>query len=175
MQITGFDPILGDRPRILILGSMPGRQSLELGEYYGHPRNAFWRIMADLGLCKRMDGYAQRLAALKRAGVALWDVLERCERHGSLDAAIAAGSERVNPLDELLIRHPTIRAVFFNGSKAEALFRRRVLPRLPDDRAPAIAFLRLPSTSPAHAIPYAKKLRAWRRIVSFLGRASGRE
>jgi hypoxanthine-DNA glycosylase len=168
MRITGFDPIIGPNPRILVLGSIPGRRSLELGQYYGHRRNAFWPIMADLGLSRIEDAYPLRLDALKQAGVALWDVLERCERSGSLDASIAPGSEQMNPLGELLARQSTIRAVFFNGAKAEALFRRYILSRLSDERVSSIAFQRLPSTSPAHAIPYADKLKAWQVIVRYL-------
>jgi hypoxanthine-DNA glycosylase len=168
MELTGFNPVLGPSPLVLILGSMPGRRSLEVGKYYGHPRNAFWQIMGDLGLCKIEDTYEFRLQSLADARVALWDVLGGCDREGSLDADIVAGSERVNPLDQLLMEYPTIRAVIFNGAKAEALFRRHILPGLSKERSSAIAFLYLPSTSSAYAIPYADKLQAWRRIVSFL-------
>ena len=168
MRITGFDPIIGAHPRILVLGSMPGRRSLELGQYYGHARNAFWQIMGDLGLCKIEDTYEFRLQSLADAGVALWDVLGGCDRDGSLDADIVAGSEEVNPLEQLLMEYPTIRAVIYNGAKAEALFRRHILPGLSKKRSSAIASLRLPSTSPAHAIPYDDKLRAWREIMPFL-------
>jgi TDG/mug DNA glycosylase family protein len=167
MHVRSFDPVVGSRPRVLILGSMPGVKSLEAGEYYAHPQNAFWRIMEALGVTPADEPYPERLAALKRSGIALWDVLEACERPGSLDTAIVKQSEVPNGITEVLAVHPSIRAVFFNGSKAEQAFRRHVLPAL----APTVArlqFVRLPSTSPARAIPFEAKLMAWRHAFDSL-------
>ncbi len=160
-------PILGASPRLLILGSMPGEASLRLQQYYGHPRNAFWPIMtALLGLPPEAD-YAARCAALKRHGIALWDVIGACARSGSLDSAIRPETVQVNDIAGLLRTEPTIGAIVCNGGTAERELTRRVWPAVaPEQRA--LPRLRLPSTSPAYAgMPFADKLAAWRVILSF--------
>jgi double-stranded uracil-DNA glycosylase len=163
-MLTGFPPIVDDRARALVLGSMPGALSLQQREYYAHPRNLFWRITAELVGFDADADYRTRTAALCEAGIALWDVLHTCQRHGSLDTAIARDSVAANDFEELLAARPGIERVFFNGAKAEELFRRLVLPLL-GQRFP-LTVLRLPSTSPANAsISYDLKLAAWRAIM----------
>jgi TDG/mug DNA glycosylase family protein len=161
-----FPPILGNSPRLLILGSMPGEASLRLGQYYGHPRNAFWPIMSTLlGLAPEAD-YDQRCAALIAHGIALWDVIGACERSGSLDSAIRADSVKVNDIAGLLHDQPSIRAIFCNGGTAERELARRVWPDVAPERRD-LPRLRLPSTSPAYAgMPFADKLAAWRLILT---------
>lgn len=160
--VHGFAPIAGDDARNLVLGSMPGVASLRAGQYYGHPRNAFWPIMAQLFGFDAAAPYPQRVAALQRNGVAVWDVLAACVRPGSLDADIDADSIRVNGFDTFLRAHPDLRRVCFNGAKAHAVFCRQVLPTLPV--MPTFAMVQLPSTSPAHAgMPLAEKCRIWRQ------------
>ena len=157
-----FGPVADRRSRVLILGTMPGVASLAARQYYAHPRNVFWDIMGDLFGAGRDLPYRRRLAVLRRAGVALWDVVAECERPGSLDAAIR--HERANDLAGLLRRCPRIEAVLFNGQPAARLFRRHVrdLPR-------PLRLLILPSTSPAHAArSRAQKRRAWRRGLAGL-------
>lgn len=146
---------------MLILGSMPGRASLQKGQYYGHPRNLFWRLLGDvLGEDLRGAAYAERVRVLKRRAVALWDVFASCERRGSLDAAIRA--QRPNPVGALIRRH-RIRAVFFNGATARAAFR-----RAHPEGLPGVALHDLPSSSPAYAsVPFARKRRLWRRLAAF--------
>jgi hypoxanthine-DNA glycosylase len=163
-----FAPILGDRPRLLILGSMPGEASLRLGQYYGHARNAFWPIMQVLlGIPESAD-YAMRTSALRQAGVALWDVIAACERQGSLDSAIRSESIRVNDFRALLDDHPSIRCIAFNGGTARREFDRRASPALRPAQQ-TIERLRLPSTSPAHAgMSFAAKLAAWRVLLTRL-------
>ena len=148
---------------MLVLGSMPGRASLAAGRYYAHPRNAFWRIISDaLGGGKDLS-YGDGIKLLKKNRVALWDVLRSCVRPGSADSAIV--SEEPNDIAGLLAARRGIVAVLFNGAKAEASFRRWVLPSLPPGRRPLMR--RLPSTSPANAsVPYACKLAAWRRALA---------
>ncbi|MFC2095896.1 DNA-deoxyinosine glycosylase [Candidatus Bipolaricaulota bacterium] len=163
--ITGLEPIVGEAPRILILGSMPGAQSLAKQAYYIHPRNAFWNIMAELGLASIDETYEARVNQLKSSGVALWDSLKHCVRETSLDADIDSTTEIANDIEELLAAHPTIYAVFFNGAKAEEAFRRHVLPSLPQEVTAALRFERLPSTSPAHTILVAEKTRQWQMIL----------
>ena len=168
MRVTSFDPVVGKLSRVLILGSMPGIESLRAGEYYAHPRNTFWRILGDLGLCDPSDTYALRIASLKRANVALWDVLAACKRIGSLDASIERESEVPNGIPAFLLEHPSLRALYFNGSKAEQAFRAHIAAGLPPDQRESLAFQRLPSTSPAHAILYSQKFDAWRAILEHL-------
>ncbi len=153
-----FEPLLPPSPRLLILGTMPGQASLRRRQYYGHPRNAFWSIMARLtGVAADAD-YAERSAALLRHGIALWDVLARCRRSGSLDAAIEKDSEVANDIPGLIARQPSLRAVCFNGKTAAALYRRHH----GDTQPPGTAFVVLPSTSPAYAaMPAAEKRRRW--------------
>ena len=157
--LRSFAPVVGPGARVLVLGSMPGVASLDAGRYYAHPRNLFWPIMGALFDAGPELPYAQRLARLQQAGIALWDVAGECVRPGSLDARIEAGSVVANDIAGLLAAHPGIDRIRFNGSAAQTLFRRHVLPALP--RAPDLA--RLPSTSPAHAaLRFDAKLAAWR-------------
>lgn len=161
--VRSFAPIADVSARLLILGSMPGIESLRTGQYYAHPRNAFWRIMGDLVGASPEMPYAARTRRLKKAGIAVWDVLAACAREGSLDAAIDRRSIIANDLVSFLARRPDIRHVFFNGATAERCFRVHVQPAL---EAGALKLVRLPSTSPAHAArAYADKLQAWRVIL----------
>lgn len=147
-RISGFPPVAAADARVLILGSMPGVASLHAGEYYAHPRNPFWRIMAEVTGVPAHAAYAQRIAGLCDAGIALWDVIAECRRAGSLDTAIARDSVRANDFAGFLDAHVGIRLVLFNGGAAEAYFRRLVMPGL---RNLPLRYARLPSTSPAHA------------------------
>lgn len=167
-RLTGLDPVVGDSPRVLILGSMPGARSLAAGQYYAHSGNAFWKVMEALDLATADASYGVRIAQLARAGIALWDSLQSCERKGSLDAAIHVATERANDFVSFFAEHPTIRAVFFNGAKAEQAFGRHVLPTLSKPTIRRIAFSKLPSTSPAHAIPLTAKIDQWREILQEL-------
>lgn len=161
--IHSFAPIADANARVLILGSMPGVESLRAGQYYAHPRNAFWRIMGDLVGASPDLPYAKRVIRLRRSGIALWDVLAACMREGSLDAAIDEQSIIANDLVSFLAQHRNITRVFFNGATAERCFVRHVQPAL---ESGILQLQRLPSTSPAHAaMNYAKKLQAWRRIL----------
>lgn len=160
--IRSFAPVADASARILILGSMPGRESLRMGQYYAHPRNLFWPILGELAGAGPGLAYALRIAALKRARIALWDVLKSCIREGSLDSRIDDDSLVANDFGRFFRQHPGIKQVFFNGAKAEACFRSCVLPR---HDFGALGFQRLPSTSPAHAaMTYRQKLEAWRAI-----------
>ncbi|MCQ8128967.1 DNA-deoxyinosine glycosylase [Methylomonas rivi] len=161
--IRSFPPIAGKNARILILGSIPGKASLEAGEYYAHPRNQFWPIMAELLACGPLPDYPSKTRALLDADIALWDVMQSCYRPGSLDAAIEKSSVVANDFKGFLASHPRIRRIFFNGATAEQAFRRLVLPDL---RHSTLCLQRLPSTSPAHAaLSLQEKLRCWSVIV----------
>ncbi|HEV2607584.1 MAG TPA: DNA-deoxyinosine glycosylase [Xanthomonadaceae bacterium] len=163
-RINGFPPIEHQSARILILGSMPGEASLRAGQYYAHPQNSFWRILGEIFGAAHDASYADRLRMLKSNGIALWDVLASCVREGSLDAAIAPGTLVANDFASFFQKHRRIERVLFNGAKAEACFRRHVVPSL---ESRAIRYVRLPSTSPANAsIAYAKKIAAWRDALA---------
>lgn len=159
----GFPPIEAPRARVLVLGSMPGTASLAAGEYYAHPRNAFWSIVGELTGAPPSLPYARRVAALRTSGVALWDVVASCRRRGSLDTAIERTSLEINDFAAFFARHPRLELVLFNGATAEALFRRRVLRTL---GGRALRLQRLPSTSPAHAgLGTKRKRAAWHRAL----------
>lgn len=160
-RIRSFPPVADEQATLLILGSMPGKASLQQQQYYAHPSNAFWKIMGELAGAHPALPYTQRLHLLQASGIALWDVLASCERESSLDAHIR--NESVHDFAQFFARHPHITRVFFNGTKAEQSFRKFVLGK---QRLPPLAFHRLPSTSPAHAgMRYADKLQAWRTIM----------
>jgi G:T/U-mismatch repair DNA glycosylase len=137
--LQGLPPIGSLDARLVILGNMPSVLSLASGQYYGNPRNAFWRIVGELFGCAPDAPYEQRVAMLDRHGIAVWDVLKHCRRIGSLDSA---------------------NRVYFNGAAAERNFTRLV------DVEPSASFQRLPSTSPAQTMRYADKLATWRAALS---------
>lgn len=169
-QITGFLPLLGDAPRVLVLGSMPGEASLAQQQYYGHARNAFWPIMGELFDAGPEQPYAQRCEQLVVAGVAVWDVLATCCRVGSLDAAINLSSANTNDLASLLGACPDITHIYFNGRMAESIYRRRLLPEI-QTLHPWLIYAVLPSSSPAMAgLDFAAKLERWRCIAVALGK-----
>jgi hypoxanthine-DNA glycosylase len=164
MYVRGFPPISRADARILILGSMPSRESLARGQYYAHPRNAFWPIMCDL-FSIPYDAYEARALALKRQRVAVWDVLKACFRSSSLDSDIDDKTLVTNDFQGFFAAHSQIGRVYFNGAKAESVYRGRILPDLPDELA-SKALRRLPSTSPAHAgLKLEEKIQAWRAIL----------
>ena len=159
-----FRPIAGRDARTLILGSLPGQRSLQMQQYYAHPQNAFWKLIAALFGTEAALPYARRVQVLRKNHIALWDVLEAAERPGSLDSSIVHASALANDFATFFKSHPRIRRVFFNGRKAEDMYRRFVLPRLGEEFS-YIRYEGLPSTSPAHAgMTFAKKLDRWRRI-----------
>ncbi len=163
-RIVGFAPIATVNVHTLILGSMPGEDSLRLAQYYANPRNAFWRIISRLSDKQNDLSYDYRLKMLGDHGIALWDVLHSCQRSGSLDSSIRNESVVTNDFAGFFASHPGIRRIFFNGAFAEASYRKHVLPTL-DALQTDIAMTRLPSTSPANAsLGFEAKLQAWRAI-----------
>ncbi len=180
--IRSFPPVADERSRVLILGTMPGPESLRRGQYYGFASNAFWHVAAALfgPASGAPGGYEDRLALLARNRVALWDVLARCRRADSSDGSIRGPLP--NDLPGLLARYPGIGAVFFNGQGAGRFFRRffpdRVTVCSPEDMVKALRRAEsggplpacvLPSTSPAAArLSRAQKLLRWRVVNDVL-------
>jgi TDG/mug DNA glycosylase family protein len=160
-MITGFAPIADERSLVLILGSMPSEASLAKGEYYGHPRNAFWPLMSALLKEPVNSGYPDRVDMLLRHRIALWDVVASCERDGSSDADIHNVS--ANDFSAFFAAHPAIRHVFFNGGKAYELYKKHSKP---EDKG--IVCHRLGSTSPAHAISFETRLNDWKCLLNHL-------
>jgi hypoxanthine-DNA glycosylase len=162
-DIRSFPPIEREYATVLILGSMPGGESLKQKQYYAHPRNAFWPIMSALfGLTE--TGYEKKACELAEKGVAVWDVLKACFRPGSLDANIDDSTIVVNDFRKFFDGHPAVRNIYFNGAKADAVYRKHVLPRL-DLCSAALPLTRLPSTSPAHAgMSLENKAQAWQVV-----------
>jgi TDG/mug DNA glycosylase family protein len=160
----GFASIANNDAVLLILGSMPGVASLQAGQYYAHPRNAFWPIMGGLFGATPELTYPQRMQLLVLNKIAVWDVLQRCSRIGSLDADIDLNTIQTNDFSEFFAGHKMVVNVFFNGGAAEKLYRRFVLPDL-GQRFEYLRYQRLPSTSPAYAaMKLPEKIAAWQVI-----------
>lgn len=158
---VGFDPVVDANTRLLILGSLPGDASLKAAQYYGHPQNAFWRLIGGvIGRDLPPLPYDDRLTALKAAGVGLWDVIASAERPGSLDAAIRR--PEAADLRGLVAGLPALRAVAFNGGTAARLGR----AILADGEG--MSLIALPSSSPAHARPFEEKAAAWAVLARLL-------
>ena len=162
----GLPPILWPDSRILILGSLPGDESLRLQQYYGNPRNQFWAILAGIHDAAVAVDYAGRLGFLKDHGIALWDVIQRADRAGSLDASIRNATP--NDFAELFARAPALRTIVFNGGTAARLFERDVRKSIDPTQLQSCQLIPLPSTSPIpgrNVLSLAQKIEKWRVIT----------
>ena len=168
-ECMGFPPIIGQHPKVLILGTMPSVASLEAEFYYSHPRNAFWPILSTL-LQRPTETEAEKRQLIVHSPFILWDVLQSCERQGSLDSAIQ--SPKANDFSTLATQYPTLQAVAFNGQKAFQLFQTHVLKKqqLPEKVVENWTLIPLPSTSPANArMNLQQKTETWRaKLAKFL-------
>ncbi|MFI0491174.1 DNA-deoxyinosine glycosylase [Flavobacterium sp.] len=157
MKKQAFPPISNQKATILILGTMPSVQSLELGQYYGNSRNAFWKLLFTIYDVPFSSDYEKKTTFLLQNNIALWDVLEACVRKGSLDSAIE--QEVPNDFDTFLKAHPNIKHIYFNGQKAATYFKRYA--KIEN----SYILTTLPSTSPANAAKsFENKLDEWRII-----------
>lgn len=162
---TGLPPVVDGQTKVLILGSMPGVQSLEKQQYYGNPRNHFWPIMGELFQVDIPANYEERLQLLHKHHVGLWDVIKACERKGSLDSAIK--NEVPNDFDMLFKKYPQIQAVLFNGAKAYDVFQKKVGFELLQERS----YFKMPSTSPVpgkHIPSFEEKVQIYEVLKKFL-------
>lgn len=156
-----FPPVVDACTRVLVLGSLPGEESLARRQYYGNPRNHFWRLMSEvIGRDLVPLVYEDRLRALLDAGVGLWDTVGAATRRGSLDGAIR--NHEPNPLSELVATLPALRAVGFNGGKSASLG----MAQLSGETR--LALLPLPSSSPAYTLPLEAKLEEWLKLRAAL-------
>jgi len=165
MSVAGlkhcFPPVADARTRLLVLGSLPGEESLARGQYYANKRNQFWRLMSAVIEADLVPlGYEERLAALLQAGVGLWDTVGSATRAGSLDGAIR--DLNANDLAALVAELPNLRAVAFNGGKSASLGAERLAGR------PGLALLPLPSSSPAFTLAFEAKLAEWMKLRAHL-------
>jgi hypoxanthine-DNA glycosylase len=162
-SIHSFDPIVDENSRVLILGSMPGKISLEKCEYYAHSKNIFWNLVYSTFKAQPDRAYQDKTRFLKSRNIALWDVIRECDRSGSSDSKIV--NPLINDFAGLLTRYPNIRYICFNGKKAQSLFRRN-LNNLTNHK---LSLFTLPSSSPANAgISLNKKQEAWSLIRELL-------
>jgi hypoxanthine-DNA glycosylase len=158
-RLACFAPIINRSSKVLILGSMPSVRSLKLQQYYGHPQNQFWKIIAALFDVAEWKDYGHKKRVILGHKIALWDVIDSCERAGSADANIKEA--RVSDLHGLLKKYPNIQVVFCDSGTAFKLLM-RYCPDLPRP------VFQLPSPSPAYTIPYQTKLKQWKAVLKWL-------
>ena len=143
--------------RVMIVGSMPSVKSLADAQYYAHPRNAFWPILFDVFGVTPTDDYEAKKTLIRDNGLALWDAAQSCEREGSLDSNMR--NVIYNDFAALYARCPHIHTVLCNGGTAHALF-------LKSGYAGNRRVIRMPSTSPAYTMAYARKLTIWKETLN---------
>lgn len=152
---ASFPPVVEARTHTLILGSLPGTASLAAGRYYAHPRNQLWRLLgAVIGVDLEGLAYDDRLAAIRAHGLGLWDVIADAERAGSLDAAIR--DPAANDLRALVASLPHLKTIGFNGATAARIGTTQL-----GEAGEPYRLVRLPSSSPAHAVAFELKRAAW--------------
>lgn len=175
MPVQSFTAVCNAQTHTLVLGSMPGKVSLQEQEYYAHKRNGFWPIM--LALVQNTEPnyeahqqatYLEKLSVLQSAGIGLWDVLAACERDGSLDADIKSDSIVMNDFVLLFKQCTELRTIAFNGKTAERLYYRHV-PKVLEAANVDFSnkrFVCLPSSSPALAsLSLEEKYDQWKELL----------
>ncbi|MFQ3180668.1 MAG: hypoxanthine-DNA glycosylase [Polaribacter sp.] len=158
MERVSFDPILPATPKVFILGTMPGKQSLRRQQYYANNRNSFWKIIYELTGAVFSENYAERIDTLKRNHIAIWDICQFGERKTSLDSDIK--NEEPNPINEIVKLFPSVKQILFNGKKAEKLYRTYF------SEIEHIKYEAVLSTSPANArFSLREKLNNWKTAM----------
>jgi hypoxanthine-DNA glycosylase len=155
---SSFPPVVDKNTRVLILGSLPGEESLRQQRYYAHPKNNFWPIIFGIFNQPIAEAYEAKLAFLQSKGIGLWDVIQSAERVGSLDVNIRNAT--ANDFESLLKQYPNIKMIAFNGRKSQETFKRFVTGKqnLPAD----LIMEYFPSTSPSHAyVSFEQKAATW--------------
>ncbi|WP_106498184.1 DNA-deoxyinosine glycosylase [Lentibacillus sp. Marseille-P4043] len=164
-KLRSLPPIVAENAKVLILGSMPSRMSLEKQAYYGNPHNHFWGILYALFNQEPCETYDEKIAFIKQHQIALWDTIGTCFREGSLDSKITG--EEPNDIIGLLKEQPTIRLIACNGTKSFQTF----LKYFKGVNFAAIDVIKLPSTSPIpgrYTKSFAGKVEEWRSILAYL-------
>lgn len=161
MLKKAFPPIANQHSKILLLGTMPGEQSLKLQQYYGHKGNQFWKIIFALFNKPLVHDYEVKKALLLSKCIAVWDVLQHCERKGSADSNIQ--KEMPNDFATFYKQHPQVKQVFFTSTKARDYYDKYV------NRTPTYNYHLLPSTSSANTWKtFEEKLNEWKLILKYL-------
>ena len=158
-------PIVDEQTFVLIIGSMPGKQSLDKQQYYGNPRNHFWPIIGQLFDVAIPEHYDEKIALLRSKKIGLWDSIQSCERQGSLDATIK--NEIPNDFATLFKKFPQIKLILFNGGKSFDVFKKQVGLAVLEERA----FEKMPSTSPIpgkNIKTFEEKVEVWRIMKDYL-------
>lgn len=159
--VTSFNAFAQADATVLILGSMPGVESLRQQQYYAYKHNCFWKIMGELFDFDYKIRYEERINHLLKNHIALWDTVQCCVRPGSLDSDIK--NAKPNDFEKLFKNCPNITKVFFNGQAAHKLF----IKHKKQMSLPKLELISLPSTSPANAaMSYEKKLHMWQKVIS---------
>lgn len=164
-KLQSFAPVIGNKPRVLIVGSMPSIKSLKEQEYYGNPRNHFWPIMYQILEVKPAETYAEKLHLIKKNQIALWDTIGYCYRQGSLDKHIE--KEEPNDIAGLLKEYPSIQLIACNGTKAYQMYKKFISPLLHQE----IEVIKLPSTSPVpgkYNKTFEEKIEFWHVITNYI-------
>ncbi len=159
--LQGLPPLLDAQTRVVILGSFPGERSLQMQQYYAHPKNQFWRLVFDvifgpnaINYCP--NSYENNSKLILQHGIGLWDVYVACEREGSLDSAIKHA--QCNDLASLRSRCPQLQAIAHNGGESYQHAKHTMILGLP--------VYKLPSSSAVHASwSFERKLMAWRDVL----------
>ena len=158
MTKYSFPPLINSSSKILILGSLPGEESLKQAQYYAHPRNAFWKIMFTVFNEIYSEDYSAKCELLLKNHIALWDMVHSGIREGSLDSDIK--NEIPNDIEGLLNEYQGISTILLNGKKAEAMYRRYF-------NQISVHTITLPSTSPANArLNFEEKLKVWKEAIN---------
>ncbi|WP_264564194.1 DNA-deoxyinosine glycosylase [Flavobacterium sp. N3904] len=153
-MIYSFPHFVNSKTEILILGTMPGVQSLTKQEYYAHPRNHFWKILYTyFNALPIPDRFEEKIKFLQNHKVGLWDVLENCERKGSLDIHIK--NQKENDFEMFFKQFPSITKIIFNGKQSHAFFSKKF------GQIEGITYYVMPSTSPANTMSFENKLKIW--------------
>lgn len=165
--VHSIEPIIGRKPRIIILGSMPSIISINASQYYANPRNLFWMVLADLFDIDIHCSYESKVKQVQQLPIIIWDTLKSCHREGSLDSKILSTDLETNDIGALLKQFPTVQAIAFNGGASAKYFDRLIKPKLSKDQN--VELFKMPSTSPANAgMKQQLKLDIWRGLCRFI-------
>lgn len=137
-----FDPISGQKPHTLILGTSPSPKSLGFAvlsekeirkrggqgpQIYGNALNSFWNIAGSaLDFRRDQTAYSQQQQICTAAGFAFWDVLCECLRTGALDKDIQKDSCVYNDISGFVRNHPSLKKLVFAQTAAHQLLQNRV-------------------------------------------------